>query len=293
MSTNRNAPAERLPVIAKGPLEAEEHYARRLFEAGDMGLRPGQRYPSLVGNGEYAERWRAVMGSSDEQAFYGLEKQRQQDNPDRFIRKERRRSHTAVSYDNARLIGASLFEEAYSAVAYANALGAILSTHVTLVWALLGIEEDNDASALLQSGVIKHIREWSRHKRDDASPPFVWMYAHERGATSGLHTHLLVSVPREQRVDFERWLGKRLARVSRRRPMPKEAVYVADEREGGELDHQWLLFGYLMKTIDPRASLAVFPGSSERVPLADLVRWPHESPGEVRCRRRIGLANEI
>jgi hypothetical protein len=279
------------------PIEDEsgedDTYARRLFESGDMGLRPGQHYPPFLGNSEYAQRWRAIMGSSEEEHVRGLERQAQRDNPDRYIRKLWRRPRTSVAYQSERLIGVDQFREAYSAVAYANSQGAILNTHITLTWPLLGYEEHTAASAALQSGLIKHMREWFRHKADPLERPFAWMYVHECSGSTGFHTHFLVFIPLEWRAEFKVWLDQRLTRLSRQRPRPKGAVHLSPARADRALMHQWRQFGYLMKSVDPRESLPVFPGSAITVPLTDLVEWAHEGPGEVKCKLRIGIANEI
>lgn len=139
-------------------LAADETRARLLFESGDMGVRPGRRYPVGLGTGEYAQRWHAVMGRSEEEYLRGLEAQVQREYPDRYIRKSRGRPRTATSSANDRLIGVTQFREVYSAVSFANLQGAILNTHVTLNWTSLGYEEDTEASAALHSGVIKHMR---------------------------------------------------------------------------------------------------------------------------------------
>jgi hypothetical protein len=272
---------------------ADETHARLLFESGDMGVRPGRRYPVCLGDSERAQRWRAVMGLCEEENLRCLEQQAQRDNPDRYIVKLRRRPRSTTFSPNDRLIGANQYREAYNAVAYANSLGAILNTHITLTWSLLGYEDDNEASAALQGGLIKHMREWHRHKEDPLSRPLAWLYAHERSPSAGFHTHFLVSIPDEWRPDFDGWLHGRVKRLARLRDAPENAVYVSDARPDRPFMHQWRQFGYLMKTVDPRASLPVFPGSATNVPLPDLVPYAYESPGEVKCKLRIGIAQEI
>jgi hypothetical protein len=273
-------------------LWTDDSRARALFEAGDLGLPPGRRYP-VLGSGEYSQRWRAVMGACEEEHLRGLEEKAQRDYPDRYIRKRFRRLRTLVTCPNERLIGADQFREAYSAVAFANSKGAILNTHITLTWQLLGYQEDNEASAALQAGFIKPMREWYRHQADGLGRPFAWIYAHERSKSKGFHTHFLASIPLEFQRGFRKWLGGRLKRLSQNGSASKEAAFLTDVRPDRPLLHQWRHFGYLMKSFDPRAHLPEFEGSATTVPLADLVEWPQEGPGEVNCKLRVGIARDI
>jgi hypothetical protein len=247
----------------------------------------------VLGSGEYSQRLRAILGASEEEHLRGLEEKAQRDNPDRYIRKRWRQPRTLVTCPNERLIGAAQFREAYSAVAFANSKGAILNTHITLTWPLLGYQEDDEASAALQAGFIKPMREWYRHQADGLGRPFAWMYAHERSNSKGFHTHFLASIPLEFQTRFRKWLGERLKRLSRKGSAPKNAAYLTAVRPDRPLLHQWRQFGYLMKSIDPRAQLPVFEGSATTVPLADLVEWAQEGPGEVNCKLRVGIAHEI
>jgi hypothetical protein len=292
MSANYEEPGYAAVDIAEDLLCANNDKARSLFEAGDIYGSVGKRRP-FAGPGEYAERLRAVIGNSEADYLRALEWDQQREFPDRYIRKRRRLLRTAVSSPDERLIGVRQFCDAYAAVAFANSKGAILNTLVTLSWSRLGYEADKEASSTFQSEVIKHMREWHSHKADPLGRPFAWMYAHERSAAVGLHTHLLVFIPYEWRTEFRVWFRRRVAQFSRVRQMPREALDIADARADRPLWHQWRQFGYLMKSIDPQASLPVYPGSTLTVPLTDLIPWPQEGPGEVRCKVRVGCAQVI
>jgi hypothetical protein len=270
--------------------------ARLLFERGDMGVLPGGRYPVGLGNSERARVWHAVMGPSEEELAAHYEAELQRAYPDRYVRKMRRRPRGPSSSADERLISVRQFRELYNAVAFANLQGAILDTHITVSWSMLGFEDDSQISHALQLGLIKHAREWSRHKEDPLGRPFCWIYAHERGAKLGLHTHLLLFIPVELRPKFDAWLRTRVRKLARRRPLPNEkAVHISRVRSDRhrQLWHQWRQLGYLMKSVDPAATLPVWPGTSATVPLTDLVCWDHEGPGEVNCKLRVGIADEL
>lgn len=70
-------------------------------------------------------------------------------------------------------------------------------------------------------------------------------------------------------------------------------IDISKPRRDRAFYHQWRQFGYLMKAVDPLATLPIYSGSDASVPLADLVRWGCESPGEVKCKLHFGIAREI
>jgi len=119
------------------------------------------------------------------------------------------------------------FAALYAAAEFSLLNGYPLASHLIINWTTLGINNDDDvAKAFL--AFTKRLRDYLTRR---GVPP-LWIYAHERGPSTGAHTHLAVFLPvdvAELRADFMEWfrtwpvrqLGRRVARAVRMR-VPKK-----------------------------------------------------------------------
>lgn len=88
----------------------------------------------------------------------------------------------------------------YLAVVRANLQGMTLNYFATVSWSTLGLRDDAEIQAATQALFVR-LREWSTRKRDPSTghPTPIrlgWIWCHERGPEMGMHTHLLMHVPR-------------------------------------------------------------------------------------------------
>ena len=118
---------------------------------GDGGHKPGERFPTYLGNSEEAQRFKALNGSSEAEFLQGLlgfneEPHSYKATPYRWKRSNpkkmdiyraealRRSDYVTISMDDpfaiSRNIDKDEFKEAYSAAAYANELGYVLNVNV-------------------------------------------------------------------------------------------------------------------------------------------------------------------
>jgi hypothetical protein len=171
----------------------------------------------------------------------------------------------------------------YLAVLRANLQGMTLNYFATISWSTLGLEDDAEIQAATQALFVR-LREWSKRKRDvrTGHPTpirLAWIWCHERGPKMGMHTHLLMHVPRR----CSSRTGKVICRFLEAytgRPLLQEgpgglATFKADEprlkpasgksrgraKRYPALAFQRQIARYMMKGVDPDA---VVPAAAAR-----------------------------
>lgn len=179
------------------------------------------------------------------------------------------------------------WEKLYDGVAFSNRLGVVLNVHVTIAWEHAGIYGDDRVSAALIKWAGS-LRKWCSAR----GYPCHYVYVHERGRQQGLHTHLLTSIPHIDRNSFQGWSRKYLQSMARVRPMPMEAMCVR-HRGDGDINRQWLWFGYLTKGLAPWLEVRFRSDPPVRHRMADLATFRLRSTGIVRCRWRAGVSRNL
>lgn len=182
----------------------------------------------------------------------------------------------------------------YSAMAFANRKGMVFNVLITISWGMLGIGKvDHGEVAVALKEFCKGLLNWGRYS--GLSPEkhdIAYVYAHEASQKLGLHTHMLVSVPRELSKKLEAWAPKGVRGVSKVGGVPPGTVDVRNpNRRKPYLEEQWRWFSYLCKGIDPYANVKV--KSKVYIPASMLIHHHLRSPGEVRCRKMVGCSSNI
>ncbi len=283
----------------------DNDHGRTLIESGDYGYSGSGDYPHvrdplwLAINGhsyadhlkhmevieEKIQRW-LVKGHPEKKPLPGRKRGKAE-------RLERRKYEiTTVSLMDhdifPRDISSDDFVEMYSAVAFANAgFGVILNVHVTFNWRALGYNCVSENEAPLYDEFIRHFTDWCNRR----SLLCFWIYSNESSSKAGLHSHFLTSVPLENLREFERWLQKRKVKINRSEVFDRKACFLSKETSWNT-DIQWLRFQYLCKGIDNRGVLSRINGSGQ-IRTAELIAFNYESPGDVACKRRIGLSSHL
>ena len=286
--------------------EEDDHKVRCLIEQGDMGWRPGEPFPTNLGNSLRAKIWRAAVGRNKEEAEEALDElaekaimEMKKLYPYMYPVKIRRKSksyHDYVPCDHD--MTKEEFYKLYRAISYANWVGAIMNAHVTISWQLLGYESHDKAAEALSSGFIKHLKLWYEDNKKriglENAPKLYWVYVHENGDVYGFHTHFITSIPQVMMESFRNWVRQRIKSLALggREEGIKEAVKM-DTRPSNPLNRQWRRFRYICKSVQPDIEIMAFIGPNPTIKLADLVDYEYESPGEIKCRVRVGLSRNF
>jgi hypothetical protein len=138
----------------------------------------------------------------------------------------------------------------YSAVAFSNRQGVVLNVHLTIVWSTVRPGED-----ALFAGFLQRFQELARKWCIERQLPFHGIYCWENGTRNGLHSHILMHVPRLYADHFRRWADKAIKTTTGKAPVVKKrsdkkpsTLRIVHRRET-EIRTQWHLFRYLMKGV--------------------------------------------
>lgn len=286
----------------------DDSKARRLTAQGDMGYRPGNKFPLALGASDSAQIVLATVGATpelrrlneqywDEQRAYAYPKifgyKVRARRKIAFMKRidARRYEITEVTFNDPhilpRLIKADEFINLYSGIAYANSKGAVFNVHVTINWRDLGYGTGELAEASLYKSFIRKYTEWCR----DNNLECIWIYSNESSDRVGLHTHFMTSIPESRLPDFEHYVTKRIRKINMAGTLLPNAFRISVPKRR-VVERQWIRFQYLCKGMDQNAMLKHANGF-DKVFANDLVRFGYESPGDVSCKRRCGMSMNL
>ena len=183
------------------------------------------------------------------------------------------------------------FIDLYSAVSYANSLGVVMDVHVSITWNLLGIDCQHEAAKALRYEFFKHLQEWCEYRMPKGQR-FVWLYVHEVGRRHGFHTHILTAIPDELRGEFRAWMAARMAKLSRTGSVPKGAFHI-DAPPSDKIGRQWRWLQYFSKGLGTAEEVMASVGEEPSVKAASLIWIQAGRPGNIKCRKRCGVSNNI
>lgn len=290
-------------------LENEEK-ARNLIESGYQGYKSDdETYPSIIGNGEYASRFRAIYGATKKVHLHSQRSIDEERYPEIYPwkrwAKSKQRSNEIPNYDGIdesqrpTHITKQQFIDLYSAVCFANSYGAILNAHITIPWGDLGYTDHVEAADQLQIGFIKPLQDWYKNnvKKQKLGVKLqhdlYWIYSHECSQKKGFHTHFLVGIQSENIAKFKIWVINRLTKLSKIKTANinnRSKVVVAPPSR--LMTRQWIRFQYLCKGIDPSATVEI-KGYKQPVPLSDLIQFAYSNPGHITCKNRVGSSGNL
>lgn len=286
----------------------DDNKALRLIEQGDMGYRPGGKFPLIFGSSYSDKVWRASMGPTLELHLLHeqyLDELRAYNTPKIFGKKIRARRKlrkmariearryeiTEVTLTDPdilpRHIKGGEFSNLYSGIAYANSKGAAFNVHITINWRDLGYGAEGAAESQLSKRFISRYKQWCRDKDINC----IWIYSNESSDRVGLHTHFMTSVYEDFLPDFERYVTKLLRKINRAKSMRPNAFKISMPKSR-EVQRQWIRFQYLCKGMDQNVRLKHANGF-DTVYAHDLIRFGYESPGDVTCKKRCGISRNI
>ncbi len=191
---------------------------------------------------------------------------------------------------SARHIAASDFENAYRAASFSNWSGTVMNVHLTIVWETVEKREDLEIRRCLEK-FLERFRKWNSER----SFATRWIYVQERVPSRGLHTHILASVDKLNRTDFERWALRCIKTVSGRIPIQnvqKGKTIVIRHRANDDVSTQWRLFQYLMKGVDPDAEIPDIQDRRKRRPITEVAGLRYRKQGNI-FTKRVGVSRSL
>ena len=265
----------------------QEERARNLRESGWAGLPPKYEH-RCSGTGPNSQIAKAIYGADKAAWEWAIASEHPAAvDYGRYVFNER---FSHKNRPGGRRLTRAQFVDLYSAVAYANTMGLVMNSHVSITWGLLGIKDHTDAANTLTDRVLKPLRAWYKYRTGQNE--LAWLYVHENGRIHGFHTHLIIAIPNQLRVAFQRWLKNCLSALCRHGAMPKAAYHI-NAYPSDPIGRQWRNFQYLTKGVGGKEELPARVGRHSHVPVGRLINAPLENPGEVLCRKKCGVANLI
>jgi hypothetical protein len=182
------------------------------------------------------------------------------------------------------------FDLGYGAVAFANCLGLVLNTWITIVWASVGITGD---FAVAQAD--GKFRELLRKRLVKRGLPVASLWVLERSAARGLHMHMLSHVPQAHAAWVKQAIEECVETVAKR-PLVKEPggkTVLVRTRHDKAIAPQWFWFRYMMKGIQPGLEYRD-PAQPERwVPLKEIAAMKRMDPQGLVRTQRFGVSRGL
>jgi len=192
----------------------------------------------------------------------------------------------------------------YRAIAFAMwQHGAIMNTHVVILWETLWVHDHKRATMLLSEyfnqakkwaavGTVGVPRQRRRARTGEAFDRFV--YAHECGGEQGFHSHILCTVPQPTAKAFAAWSRKTLARLARHHGDGRTVRVVASNARDKDaaVTRCWSWFRYITKQLTPNVGWGPVDGPFRS--LREIFKvWPYRTARPVACAQMVGGSRDI
>ena len=146
---------------------------------------------------------------------------------------------------NPNAITQTQFANVYGAVAFAQYRGLPLNTHVSVTWSTVGLESDED----IRSAHLKLVEAMRKFIVVTLRLPQYHFWVLERSVRRGLHTHLMVHLPKANRQDLEKTLVRAVETITGKVPVQTAETKTVFVRPLRTFQEQWHVFNYLMKGV--------------------------------------------
>lgn len=183
------------------------------------------------------------------------------------------------------------FRQGYEAIAAANYLGNVLNTFLSITWSRVGITEPA-AVAEAHRRYLELLRKACLSCRDEDGKKcvvygLVWVI--ENGRRHGLHSHILMVMPKARKAWLRRQVELAVETISGRNVhwrLGTRAVRIL-HRQDRDVIAQWRLFQYMMKgLVVPKERRLIDPEQSRvPMPVQQAARVKLRSQGLVTTKR--------
>ncbi len=278
--------------------------ARTMIESGDMGgSTKSLKLLSTPGlGGEYDGILRGAVGDTEDTRNKHLRHSRldaEEEYPEIYPHHRlgmQKKGKRQIADDSQTYLTKEQFINLYSAVSFANEHGVALYARITIQWKLLGYTDHAEAAKQLQDGFFKPLAGWYKYNNKAEKGvkhihELYWIYTHENSEKGGFHTHIIAGIPMELRKEFRAWVRDRVAALSKIKPACSGVVDIKCP-PSNPIGRQWRAFQYLCKGLDPSATVEI-PRHEDPVYLSGLIEPYYEAPGQITCKNRMGLSNNL
>jgi hypothetical protein len=182
------------------------------------------------------------------------------------------------------------FAKAYGAVEFANCLGLVLNTWITVGWASVGVSDD---FAVAQAD--HDFRELLRKRLVKRGLPVAWLWVLERSAKRGVHAHILAHVPQADASWAKTIIAECIATVAPQALVsePGAKTVVVKTRHNKAIDPQWYWFRYMMKGIRPDILVKDPTQANRFVPLKVVAKMDRLDPQGMIRTQRFGVSRAL
>ena len=284
------------------PGYADDNDARHMIENGEL----GHEFTWVSGATEAGQLVRAIIGGTKEiyeQALEATDPMRIVLYEDKYVARKkrskiekqeaRRYKITEVTMDDPNILPRYMkgkdFINLYSAVDHVNTFkkgGKMFNIQLDINWGQLGFPAGLDDSPPLYEIFTKQFTQWCLDNNTDS----LWIYSNEYGHSVGLHTHFMMAIDQDLLPKFQAYVKTRLHEIALDKKHPKKAYKFSDLKQQS-MEDQWRRLQYLCKGLDPHAGLKHISG--KKVLAIDLIKFPHESPGNFSRWKRCGVSPNI
>ncbi len=181
-----------------------------------------------------------------------------------FGRNPRENSRALGSWGLTQALSTKQFRQGYEAIALANCFGGVLNTFLSITWSRVGITETAEV-AEAHGRYLELLRKACSAQRI----PFALVWVIENGRRHGLHSHILMVMPKARKPWLRKQVELAVETISGRSVhwrLGTRAVRIL-HRHDRDVTAQWRLFQYMMKgMVAPKERRLIDPEQA-RVPM--------------------------
>lgn len=215
-----------------------------------------------------------------------------------FGRSPQEHSRAVGNWSLTQALSTKQFRQGYEAIALANCFGNVLNTFLSITWSRVGITEPA-AVAEAHRRYLELLRKACLSCRDEDGKRcvvygLVWVI--ENGRRHGLHSHILMVMPRARKAWLRRQVELAVETISGRNVhwrLGTRAVRIL-HRQDRDVIAQWRLFQYMMKgLVAPKERRLIDPEQARvPMPVQQAARLKLRSQGLV-ATKRFGVSRDL
>ncbi|WP_018259641.1 hypothetical protein [Methylobacterium sp. WSM2598] len=215
-----------------------------------------------------------------------------------FGRNQQEYGRAVGSWGLTQALSTKQFRQGYEAIALANCFGKVLNTFLSITWSRVGIT-DPAAVAEAHRRYLELLRKACLSCRDEDGKrcvPYALVWVIENGRRHGLHSHILMVMPKARKPWLRRQVEfavKTISGQSVQRRLGTRAVRIL-HRHDRDVIAQWRLFQYMMKgLVVPKERRLLDPEQARvPVPVQQAARVKLRSQGLV-ATKRFGVSRNL
>ncbi|CAO4181169.1 hypothetical protein [Methylorubrum extorquens] len=215
-----------------------------------------------------------------------------------FGRSPQEHSRAVGSWGLTQALSTKQFKQGYEAIALANCFGNVLNTFLSITWSRVGITEPAEV-AEAHRRYLELLRKACLSCRDEDGKrcvPYGLVWVIENGRRHGLHSHILMVMPKARKPWLRKQVELAVETISGRSVhwrLGTRAVRIL-HRHDRDVTAQWRLFQYMMKgMVVPKERRLIDPEQARvPMPVQQAARVKLRSQGVV-ATKRFGVSRKL